>query len=62
MKFDCDRYDKKLLDWHDCFAWLPVRVESCCIWLSHLKRRGTRESSMFEGLYWNWEYKEKINE
>jgi hypothetical protein len=51
MKWDCDRRERervarfkaKLIaesEWHDVFAWLPVRVaDGDCRWLETIQRR-----------------------
>ena len=71
MKLDCGPTKKtkerlkfeKLSNWHDKFAWLPVRVgDNDCRWLEHYARKGKYLRSpfpdMFDG-YWEWEYKFK---
>ena len=59
MKFDCgetwaEKY-KRLTQWHDYFAWRPVRIsDHDCRWLETIQRKG-------EVLWgeWDWEYRAK---
>ena len=60
MKFDCGpSYSEKCKakeQWHDWFAWYPIRVgEHDCRWLETVRRKGR----MVWGHDWEYEYKAK---
>lgn len=58
------RLIKRLSEWHDVFAWLPVRVSHTELrWLCKVQRKGTFHTrleaarrGMFPMAYWTWEY------
>lgn len=56
MKFDCGLSVYEKQQWHDWFAWRPVRVEyGGCRWLETVERRGSR----WLGSWLDWEYRAK---
>ena len=66
MKFKCkeawqEDFDK-LQEWHEWFAWYPVKIEkNTCVWLEKIQRKGTY---MYWGVLdanWFWQYKAKEN-
>lgn len=58
---DLKRRKAAMAEWHDYFAWLPVRVgHKDCRWLETVERRGTFVFE-FMGEYWNLEYRAKEN-
>lgn len=44
-------------EWHDWFAWHPVRIGPCTIWGQHVWRKG-KPICGWDGCEWEWEYKE----
>jgi hypothetical protein len=61
MKFNCGPSDHSgKMQWHDWFAWFPVRVANYdCRWLEVVARRGNIEYTPEGMKYWNFEYKAK---
>lgn len=45
--------------WHDWFAWHPVRVGSNIVWLERIQRRGMLIDQVYDYSYWEWFYKVK---
>lgn len=63
MKFNCghstSKKNKLKEDWHDWFAWYPVRVaEGDCRWLETVERKGELHYDFLAG-DWIFEYREK---
>ena len=42
--------------WHRWFAWYPVKVEECWVWLEVVHRKGKRACG-YGGDHWEWEYR-----
>jgi len=62
MKFNCGEsweYEKlRLENWHEWFAWRPVRVGNRdCRWLEKVQRKGKYTYYGIDSC-WLWEYKE----
>lgn len=58
MKIRCGRSVDKT-QWHDWFAWYPVRVaEGDCRWLETVERKGELHYDFVAG-DWKFEYREK---
>jgi hypothetical protein len=50
--------------WHEWFAWIPVRVdehERTIVWLQKIYRRGVYHESMGDS-FWVWKYKADLLE
>lgn len=67
MKFKCgpteserDEIKKHKSDWHEYFAWHPVRLESeQCAWLETIERKGKYYHASYAGdAGWIYEYRE----
>lgn len=63
MKIDCGpawpEKRARLEQWHDWFAWYPVRVASHdCRWLERVGRKGVLLSARRGGI-WRWQYRTK---
>ena len=63
MRFNCghstSKKNKVKEDWHDWFAWYPVRVaEGDCRWLETVERKGELHYDFVAG-DWKFEYREK---
>lgn len=64
MKINCDYFKDRreareatirsqLEEWHDWYAWFPVRIShNDCRWLETIKRRGNFSYRHFDG----WDY------
>ena len=53
-----ERIDAKK-QWHNWFAWRPVRVRGEIVWLELIERRGLLVDQVYEIPYWRWLYKVK---
>lgn len=67
MKIDCGPTwpEKKaaLEQWHDWFAWYPVRVAPHdCRWLERVDRKGTLMCEGWGDSWWVWQYRTKGDE
>jgi hypothetical protein len=61
MRFNCgltaaEIFDAKQ-DWHSWFAWYPVRINSGCVWLETVERKGTPIPEWEGGVYWDYVYR-----
>lgn len=52
---------KRLLDWHDYFAWTPTRVGDKCVWLEIIQRIAIIKGPLFDSWAY-WEYRLKPSE
>ena len=63
MRFNCGpTWAEKAFakeQWHQWFAWHPVRVGDECIWLETIYRKGTYHASIAE--VWTWEYRATLD-
>lgn len=62
MRFNCgpSREEKILAkeEWHQWFAWRPVRVASGdCRWLETVERKGRYLFGMIVFSPWSWQYR-----
>jgi hypothetical protein len=62
MKLNCGETRqakiKRLEQWHDWFAWHPVRLgENHCRWLETIQRKGSLKWGEYPDEWWEWEYK-----
>jgi len=55
--------DRAKHQWHNWFAWYPVRVptkgrmsKQHKVWLKTVRRRGTLEMCGFTDAYWHWRF------
>lgn len=49
------RWKRKYLnEWHEKFAWLPVKIEDEVVWLEKVERKGRFN---FGGGYWAFSYR-----
>lgn len=71
MKFNCGLTAKEQQDldicrysnWHNYFAWVPIRVgHKDCRWLEWIERKGRAFEAPLNGVRWNWEYRAKQND
>jgi hypothetical protein len=65
MKFNCGKSysetHQKLKNWHEWFAWYPVKVaDNDCRWLEKVQRKGTFCNYGIDST-WFWDYKEIQN-
>ena len=64
MKFNCGPTLREKVEarkeWHEWFAWYPVRVASGdCRWLETVERRGEHDWGYDGESYWDYEYRAK---
>lgn len=49
---------KKVKQWHDWFAWYPIRLDEEIFWLQRLKRKAHNVYVAGDTIYVEWEYEE----
>lgn len=49
---EAEKYAKEC-EWHNYFAWWPIKYKGCTWWLERIERR--------YAFYGFWEYRDKIN-
>lgn len=57
-----DDKEKRLREWHNWFAWRPVRINREIVWLETIQRSGLLRDRPYEKSYWKWFYRNKNDE
>ena len=61
-KETADDKQKRLREWHNWFAWKPVRINREIVWLETIQRSGLLRDRPLEKPYWKWFYRDLKDE